>query len=178
MPALDLASEAARLFADRAMAVNLGFALTAETAPAVAAICARLDGMPLAIELAAAQIRMLTVQEIADGLDDGFSLLVGGAPDGRLPPPHPACGHRLELRSAAPAEQLLFRRLAVFAGGFTRHAAEGGLRRSGSGATRGFGCFYTWWTSRSWLSAPNTASRGTCSRRSSGSTRTDGARAV
>ena len=124
VPALDLASEAARLFADRATAVNPRFALTAETAPAVAAICARLDGMPLAIELAAAQTRMLTVQEIADGLDDCFSLLAEG--------PRTADSRHRTLQAAIdwshdllpPAEQLLFRRLAVFAGGFTRQAAE------------------------------------------------------
>ena len=124
VPALTLASEAMNLFADRATAVDPGFTLTDETAPAVAAICTRLDGMPLAIELAAARTRMLTVQEIADGLDDCFSLLAKG--------PRTADSRHRSLYAAidwshdllARQEQVLFRRLAVFAGGLTAPAAE------------------------------------------------------
>ena len=172
VPALDLASEAARLFADRATAVNPGFALTAETAPAVAAICARLDGMPLAIELAAAQTRMLTVQEIADGLDDGFSLNAEG--------PRTADSRHRTLHAASTGVTIYWpRQSSCCSAGWPCSPADSPDRPpSGSAPERVWSnercsvCSHTWWTSRSWLSAPNTASRGTCSRRSSGSTRT------
>ncbi|HEY5651692.1 MAG TPA: adenylate/guanylate cyclase domain-containing protein, partial [Acidimicrobiia bacterium] len=71
--------DAMELFAERASAVNARFALDAETALAVADICRRLDGMPLAIELAAARARMLTVDQISQRLDDAFRLLTGGS---------------------------------------------------------------------------------------------------
>src|ERR671917_800467 len=71
--------ESARLFAERARAVRPDFALTEQNASAVAQVCYRLDGIPLAIELAAARAKVLTVEEIADRLDDSFGLLsVGG----------------------------------------------------------------------------------------------------
>ncbi|HVC30616.1 MAG TPA: AAA family ATPase, partial [Steroidobacteraceae bacterium] len=79
------ASEAAQLFVERARLSRAGFGLTEENAEAVAQICRRLDGMPLALELAAARTQILTVQQIAARLDDRFGLLAGR---GRPTPPH------------------------------------------------------------------------------------------
>jgi predicted ATPase/class 3 adenylate cyclase len=123
-PAALLQSEAARLFVERAVAVHPPFAVTAANAPAVAMICRRLDGIPLALELAAARMRALSVDVIAARLDDRFRLLVGGDRSG-LP-------RQRTLRAMidwshellTDAEATLFRRLAVFAGGFTLDAAE------------------------------------------------------
>jgi non-specific serine/threonine protein kinase len=118
------ASEAARLFLERAAAARPDFALTADNARAIAAICRSLDGIPLAIELAAARIRMLPVDEIAARMRDRFRLLKGGDPT--------AQPRQRTLRSLIdwsydllpPAEQALFRRLSVFAGGWTLESAE------------------------------------------------------
>ncbi|HEX6255833.1 MAG TPA: BTAD domain-containing putative transcriptional regulator [Euzebyales bacterium] len=115
--------DAVMLFADRAAAVRPGFDATAAE-PAVRHICERLDGMPLAIELAAGQVAMLSPDEIAARLDDRFRLLTGG--------PRTAEARHRTLRAAVawshelltPAEQTLFRQLAVFAGGWTLEAAE------------------------------------------------------
>ena len=71
-------SDSVRLFAERAAAIQPGFTLSGETLPAVARICHSLDGIPLAIELAAARMSLLSVEEIADRLDDRFRLLTGG----------------------------------------------------------------------------------------------------
>jgi predicted ATPase len=115
---------AVRLFLERLAAARPGFALTEATAAAVAAICARLDGLPLALELAAARGRALSVEQIAARLGDRFRLLSAGA---RTAPPQ-----QQTLRAAmdwshdllAPTERVLFRRLAVFVGGCTLAAAE------------------------------------------------------
>jgi predicted ATPase len=72
------ASEAVRLFVDRARSVDRTFALSASAAPAAAEICRRLDGIPLAIELAAARIKVLSVEEIRARLSDSFRLLTSG----------------------------------------------------------------------------------------------------
>ena len=72
-------SEAVRLFVERARTADPTFALSAHNAPTIAQICARLDGIPLAIELAAARVRALSVRQIADRLDDRFHLLTGGS---------------------------------------------------------------------------------------------------
>jgi len=112
------------LFVQRARAVAPDFALTPANAPAVAALCRRLDGLPLAIELAAARIKLLPPGKLLDRLDDRLQLLAGGAP--HLPE------RRQSLRGAldwsydllTPGERALFRRLAVFAGGCTLEAAE------------------------------------------------------
>ena len=106
------------------------FALTERNAPAVAQICARLDGIPLAIELAAARVRALSVEQIAARLDDRFRLLTGGS--------RTALPRQQTLRGAvdwsydllSEPERTLLRRLAVFAGGCTLEAAEAGRRRS------------------------------------------------
>jgi predicted ATPase/class 3 adenylate cyclase/DNA-binding CsgD family transcriptional regulator len=117
-------SDAVRLFIERARKARPNFAVTNETAPAVAQICQELDGLPLAIELAAARVRMLAVEQIAAGLSDRFHLLTGGVRTAF--PRHQtlrACvdwSH--ELLSAD--ERTLFARLSVFSGGFTLDACE------------------------------------------------------
>jgi non-specific serine/threonine protein kinase len=111
--------DAIALFGHRAGAVHPGFSLDSETMPAVIRICSRLDGIPLAIELAAAKVRSLPLSEIAAGLDDRFRLLA----EGERGAPH----HHRTLREAitwsydlaTPTEQRLFRQLSVFSGGFT-----------------------------------------------------------
>jgi tetratricopeptide (TPR) repeat protein len=116
--------EAVRLFLARAQARRREFALTPDNAYTVAAVCARLDGIPLAIELAAARAGSLPVEEIAARLDQRFRLLTGG--------PRDAPSRQQTLRATldwswallSPAEQALLRRLSVFAGGWTLAAAE------------------------------------------------------
>jgi tetratricopeptide (TPR) repeat protein len=117
-------NDAVRLFVDRAQLVKRGFSLSAETGPVVAEICQRLDGIPLAIELAAARLQALGPQDILDRLDERFRLLAGGK--------RTVLERHQTLRGAIdwsydlldPAEQLLFARLSIFAGGFTLEAAE------------------------------------------------------
>ena len=117
-------NEAVALFVARAQAVRPDFALTAETARPVAVICARLDGLPLAIELAAARIRVLTPSAIAARLEQSLGLLSGGGRD--LPE------RQQTLRGAIawsydlldPVERVYFTRLAVFAGGCSLDDAE------------------------------------------------------
>jgi predicted ATPase/DNA-binding XRE family transcriptional regulator len=119
-----LASEAVRLFVDRVGQLAQEFSLTDGNAAAVADICCRLDGIPLAIELAAACASGLTVQEIAARLDNRFDLLTGGHRTALM-------RHRT-LRATidwshdllSSSEQTLLRRLAVFAGGWTLEGAE------------------------------------------------------
>lgn len=117
-------SEAVRLFVDRATHVRSTFNLTHENGSAVAEICHRLDGMPLAIELAAARARMMTPQEILTGLDDRFRLLTGAARTAI--PRHQTLRASVDWSYALLAEEdrVVLRRLAVFAGGFTLDAAE------------------------------------------------------
>ena len=116
--------DAVRLFVDRATAVQPSFVLDAENAPAVHHICHRLDGMPLALELAAARVRVLPPPEIAARLEDRFSLLASGGR--RALPRHQtlraAIDWSYELLTAPERE--LFGQLSVFAGGFTLEAAE------------------------------------------------------
>ena len=115
---------AVELFMDRAASAMPAYTLTDPNAAAAAQICRRLDGIPLAIELAAARLRALTVEQILAGLDDRFRLLSEGS---RTAPAR----HRT-LRAAidwsydllSPKEKTLFRRFSVFAGGFTLAAAE------------------------------------------------------
>ena len=127
---LSLADEAIELFTDRARHVRPDFHLTADNTTAVTEICRRLDGMPLAIELAAARIRALSLTEILDSLHDRFRLLTGGA--------RTAVRRQQTLRASVDwshmlltePERVVFRRLAVFLGGFdldaTRAVAGGG----------------------------------------------------
>jgi predicted ATPase/DNA-binding CsgD family transcriptional regulator len=116
--------DAVALFVERARQARPNFAVTNENAPVVAEICARLDGIPLAIELAAARIRVLSPGEIRAGLDDRFRLLT--APASRSVPRHHTLSASIEwsYHLLTPAERILLHRLSVFAGGFTLDAAE------------------------------------------------------
>ncbi len=123
VPSLSLADEAIELFGDRARRTKPDFRITADNADTVTEICRRLDGLPLAIELAAARIRALSPAEILDSLHDRFRLLTGGA--------RTAVRRQQTLRASvewshellSEPEQVLFRRLAAFFGGFDLDAA-------------------------------------------------------
>lgn len=116
--------EAVRLFIDRAVAVESIFRVTNQNAPAVAQICMQLDGIPLAIELAAARVRGLSVKQIAARLDDRFRLLTGGSRTA-LPRQHTLRGAiDWSYKLLSPSEQAALRRVSVFAGGWTLEAAE------------------------------------------------------
>ncbi|HEV3294955.1 MAG TPA: hypothetical protein VG123_38745, partial [Streptosporangiaceae bacterium] len=112
------------LFVERAHAVAPGFELTDANAGAVTEICRRLDGLPLAIELAAARVRLLPPQELASRLDQKFSLLTGGARD--LPERQRTLRNTLDWSYGllTAGEQAMFARLGVFAGPFSLPAAE------------------------------------------------------
>jgi predicted ATPase/DNA-binding CsgD family transcriptional regulator len=115
---------AIELFIDRAKAVAPGFRLTEANAPAVAKLCRRLDGIPLAIELAAARVRVLSVHQISSRLDESLDLLAGG---GRTAIPRQrTLGAAMDWSHdlLSESEKILFRRLSVFSGGFTLDAAE------------------------------------------------------
>jgi predicted ATPase/DNA-binding CsgD family transcriptional regulator len=123
LPAI-AASPAVQLFAARAQAVEPRFALDSGNAAAIAAICGRVDGLPLAIELAAARSGLLSPRELLARLDPALPLLTDGpedAPD-RLRAMRQTIAWSFDLLPAA--EQALFRRLAIFVGGFTLEAAE------------------------------------------------------
>jgi predicted ATPase/DNA-binding CsgD family transcriptional regulator len=116
--------ESARLFVERAAAVKPTFALTERNAPSVAQVCYRLDGIPLALELAAARAKVLPVEQIANRLDDSFGLLSAGSRTAM--PRHRTLRATMDWSHELlpEEEQILFRRLSVFAGGFTLEAAE------------------------------------------------------
>jgi non-specific serine/threonine protein kinase len=126
LPTIDSLKEcpSVALFIERAQAVRHDFALTTDNAMAVAEICARLDGLPLSIELAAARIKVLSAKEILARLDYRLTLLTGGARD--LPP------RQRTIRSAiaysydllGESERAFFKSIAVFIGGFTLESAE------------------------------------------------------
>ncbi|MDQ2691395.1 MAG: tetratricopeptide repeat protein, partial [Chloroflexota bacterium] len=117
-------SEAVQLFVERARASSPKFELTKDNASAVAEICRRLDGLPLALELAAARIKLLPPQAILTRLDDRLKLLTGGARD--LPTRHQTLRNTLEWSYSLlnEDERTLYARLGVFVGGFTLEAAE------------------------------------------------------
>jgi DNA-binding CsgD family transcriptional regulator/tetratricopeptide (TPR) repeat protein len=117
-------SEAVQLFIDRAVRVRPNFRVSNSNAPAVAQICQRLSGMPLAIELAAARTRVLSPEQIARGLDDRFRLLTGGA--GILVPRQQTLLASIDWSHdlLSEPERMLFRRLAVFPSTFDLDAAE------------------------------------------------------
>jgi predicted ATPase/DNA-binding CsgD family transcriptional regulator len=116
--------ESVRLFVERTEAVKPTFALTEQNAPSVAKICYRLDGIPLAIELAAARTKVLSTEEISERLDDCFALLTAG--NRTALPRHRALRATMDWSHELlpEQEQILFRRLSVFSGGFTLKAAE------------------------------------------------------
>lgn len=126
MPGLEALSqfEAFKLFVERARQRRTDFEVNADEAPAIAQICVRLDGIPLALELAAARAKLLSPTQIAARLDERFRLLVGGS--------RTALERQQTLRATVDwsyepltdPERALFRRLAVFAGGFTLDAVE------------------------------------------------------
>ncbi|VBA40233.1 Putative HTH-type transcriptional regulator [Mycobacterium attenuatum] len=124
VPSLSVTDEAVELFTDRARHSRPEFGVDDENIALVEEICRRLDGMPLAIELAAARIRALSLQQIVDGLHDRFRLLTGGA--------RTAVRRQQTLRASVDwshalltePERVLFRRLAVFTGGFDLDAAQ------------------------------------------------------
>jgi non-specific serine/threonine protein kinase len=115
-------SEAVRLFVDRAQIVDREFVLSAQKVMAVGEICRRLDGIPLAIELAAARMRILSIEEIRSKLDDRFRLLSSG---NRVLPRHQTlrAAFQWSYDLLTAEEQRLFRLLAVFVGGWTPEAA-------------------------------------------------------
>ncbi len=116
--------EAPRLFVDRSASLNADQAITAADAPALAQICRRLDGIPLAIELAAACTTALSVEQIVARLDDRFRLLTRGPRTGQTR--HQTLQRAVEWSYdlLPPRHQTLLRRLSVFVGGFSLEAAE------------------------------------------------------
>lgn len=124
VPSLSLHDEAIALFTDRARRARSSFRIAGEDADLVADICRRLDGMPLAIELAAARVRALSLRQISDSLNDRFRLLTGGARN--------ALRRQQTLRASVDwshallteTERTLFRRFGVFMGGFDLDAAR------------------------------------------------------
>jgi non-specific serine/threonine protein kinase len=117
-------SEAVQLFLERAQSTLTGFALTEENAPAIAQVCRQLDGIPLALELAAARVKLLRVEEIAAGLDDRFGLLTSGSRTAL--PRHQTLQALIDWSHdlLTETERVMFRRLSVFAGGWALEAAE------------------------------------------------------
>jgi predicted ATPase/DNA-binding SARP family transcriptional activator len=123
--ASDLAHyEAARLFIERATFSRPTFTVTDRDAPIVAQVCHRLDGIPLAIELAAARVKVLSIDQIAHRLDNCFQLLTGG--NRTALPRHQTLRATMDWSYGllSETEQMLLRRLSVFAGGWTLSAAE------------------------------------------------------
>ena len=113
-----------RLFVDRARRARPGFALTDANAGAVAEICSRLDGIPLALELAAARCRAMAPHRIADELDQRFLLLTGGARTVLARQQTLLASVEWSHELLAPDERAVFRRLGAFTGPFPLDAAE------------------------------------------------------
>jgi predicted ATPase/DNA-binding CsgD family transcriptional regulator len=116
--------ESIRLFVERARAAGINFELTEENAAAIAAICARVDGLPLALELAAARVRMLSPQALLARLDQQLPVLADGPRD--APARQQTMRDTIDWSYALlpPEEQRLLQRLSVFVGGWTLEAAE------------------------------------------------------
>jgi len=117
-------AEAVQLFVERARASQPDFELDVEDALLVGAICRRLDGIPLALELAAARVRALSLERLAAGLDDRFRLLTGGARTAMARQRTLLASVEWSYELLEPDEQALFRRLAVFGAPFSLEAAE------------------------------------------------------
>jgi predicted ATPase/DNA-binding SARP family transcriptional activator len=126
--------EAVRLFVERAMEGTAAFSFTERSARSVGEICRRLDGTPLAIELAAARLKALSAEEIAARLDDRFHLLTAGSRT--APPRHQTLRATMDwsYELLSPPERLLLQRLSVFAGSFSLKAVEGICADLGSGS--------------------------------------------
>jgi predicted ATPase/DNA-binding CsgD family transcriptional regulator len=123
-PASLASNEAIRLLVERASAIDPAFHVNEANAAALGAICRRLDGIPLAIELAAGRLRALSPQQLLTRLDSSYDLLVGGS---RAAPPRQQTMRALidwSYELCTPAEQLLWAKLSVFRGGFRLDAAE------------------------------------------------------
>ena len=153
-------SEAGALFIARAQAAQRDVAITEATAPAIAAICARLDGLPLAIELAAARSTLLPPAALLARLEQRLDLLTGGARD--------APARQQTLRATidwsyqllTPAQQRLFARLSVFVGGWTLEAAEAICAAPDDAALRPCWTGCRRWSSSSWCgTTPRPAAR-------------------
>jgi predicted ATPase/class 3 adenylate cyclase len=116
--------EAVRLFVDRAVTIQPNFTVTNQNAPAVSQICYYLDGIPLAIELAAARINVLSVEQISERLVDSFRLLTGGSRTAL--PRHQTLRALIDWSYGLlpSTERAMFERLSIFAGGWTLEAAE------------------------------------------------------
>jgi len=125
-------NESVSLFVGRAQAIHRNFVLTKDNASAVAEICRRLDGLPLALELAAARVKLLQPQAILSRLDDKLKLLTGGARD--LPVRHQTLRNTLEWSYGLlnDDEKRLYVRLGVFVGGFTLEAVEAVCNHEGN----------------------------------------------
>lgn len=123
-PSSAFGNDAVRLFCDRASATNRDFELTAEVTPAVVEVCRRLDGIPLAIELAAARVAMFSPPDIVRRLDDRFSFLTVG--DRTALPRHRTLGAAIDwsYNLLSPPERVLLARLSVFSGGCTLESVE------------------------------------------------------
>lgn len=117
-------SESVQLFVERAKSVKHGFELSAENGSAVAAICRKLDGIPLALELAAARMQVMTTQKLAEMLDDRFRLLTGGKRTAL--PRHQTLRAMIDWSYdlLTPPEQKLLQRLSIFSGGFSLVSVE------------------------------------------------------
>jgi predicted ATPase/class 3 adenylate cyclase len=117
-------SDAARLFAERAAKAQPDFEVTEENASAIAAICKLLDGLPLALELAAARVKLMTPESLLGRLDDRLKLLTGGSRE--APARHRALRTTIDWSYdlLSQSERALFRDLSVFSGGATLEAAE------------------------------------------------------
>ena len=124
--------EAVQLFTERALLAQPHFVVTKDNAPAIAQICARLDGIPLAIELAAARVKTMGTDQISARLDDRFRLLTGGARTSL--PRHQTLRATIDwsYNLLSNEEKILFRRLAVFIGGWTLEATESVCGEEGS----------------------------------------------
>jgi predicted ATPase/class 3 adenylate cyclase len=122
VPTLDVPTGVA-LFVERARSANATFSLTDENAPIVAEICKRLDGIPLAIELAAARVKVLSIPNLAQRLNERFKILTGGSRSAL--PRQKTLGALIDWSYdlLTPQEQLLFSRVGIFAGGFSLDAA-------------------------------------------------------
>ena len=183
--ALLAGSEAMQFFLDRARAVLPGFEITDDNAELIGQLCRRLDGLPLALELAAAKLRVMAASQVLTGLDDVFKLLVGGRQG--APVRHQTLRAALDWSydMLQPAEQAALRRLSVFAGPFCLAAAQAVTTLDGVGRARSAGagktertrrtcstCWPGWWTARSWWSStPRLRPDTGCSRRCAGMAR-------